>query len=239
MLSAAPRRPTCWRTTQRSAATTATAWRPSSCPARRPRCRRASRTGPSRCARPTCTPCTTRHGAGTTLRSVLSWLRPRRATSWCTPWCGAWQLSPTPPHPAVALCGPGAPEAQTPASIFLLVLQTILVSTCRSLLCAQEGAARQPAAYVHYRWEEEAGAPVLYCYEIQLEPRVQRKGLGGCAALGGRARRPRACPARMLRPRPASADGCMALAGYRTRCWGLPHATLPRLSTRAAASRRA
>ncbi len=74
----------------------------------------------------------------------------------------------------MSLCGPGAPEARAER--------------------AQEGAARQPAAYVHYRWEEEAGAPVLYCYEIQLEPRVQRKGLGGCAALGGHARRPRASP---------------------------------------------
>ncbi|KAK9844129.1 hypothetical protein WJX81_005351 [Elliptochloris bilobata] len=44
---------------------------------------------------------------------------------------------------------------------------------------AQEGGERQPAAYVHYRWEEEDGRPVLYCYEIQLEPRVQRRGLGG------------------------------------------------------------
>ena len=42
----------------------------------------------------------------------------------------------------------------------------------------QEGGERQPAAFVHYRWEEEEARPVLYCYDIQLEPRVQRKGLG-------------------------------------------------------------
>ena len=42
---------------------------------------------------------------------------------------------------------------------------------------AQEGA---PQAYVHFRWEEEEGVPVLYCYEIQLEAAVQRKGLGKC-----------------------------------------------------------
>ena len=36
-------------------------------------------------------------------------------------------------------------------------------------------------AYVHYRWEEEEEVPVLYCYEIQLEAAVQRKGLGKCA----------------------------------------------------------
>lgn len=48
-------------------------------------------------------------------------------------------------------------------------------------LSTQEGGDRRPAAYVHYRWEDEEGRPVLYCYEIQLEPRVQRKGLGGHA----------------------------------------------------------
>jgi hypothetical protein len=36
---------------------------------------------------------------------------------------------------------------------------------------------------VHFRWEEEEGVPVLYCYEIQLEAAVQRKGLGKCEHL--------------------------------------------------------
>lgn len=45
---------------------------------------------------------------------------------------------------------------------------------------AQEDA---PQAYVHFRWEEEEGVPVLYCYEIQLEAAVQRKGLGKCVRL--------------------------------------------------------
>lgn len=36
---------------------------------------------------------------------------------------------------------------------------------------------------MHYRWEEEDEVPVLYCYEIQLEAAVQRKGLGKCALL--------------------------------------------------------
>lgn len=41
-------------------------------------------------------------------------------------------------------------------------------------------------AYVHFRWEEEEGIPILYCYEIQLEAAVQRKGLGRCfQALSG------------------------------------------------------
>lgn len=52
----------------------------------------------------------------------------------------------------------------------------------RSVLAMQEGGERQPAAFVHYRWEEEEARPVLYCYDIQLEPRVQRKGLGRRAA---------------------------------------------------------
>ena len=46
-----------------------------------------------------------------------------------------------------------------------------------ALPCVQDGA---PQAYVHFRWEEEDGVPVLYCYEIQLESAVQRKGLGKC-----------------------------------------------------------
>ncbi|BDA45682.1 N-alpha-acetyltransferase 40 [Coccomyxa sp. Obi] len=35
-----------------------------------------------------------------------------------------------------------------------------------------------PVAFVHFRWESEDSVPVLYCYEIQLEAAVQRKGLG-------------------------------------------------------------
>lgn len=39
---------------------------------------------------------------------------------------------------------------------------------------------RRPMAYVHFRWEDEDGVPILYCYEIQLEAAAQRKGLGRC-----------------------------------------------------------
>ena len=42
----------------------------------------------------------------------------------------------------------------------------------------QEGGERQPAAFAHYRWEDEDARPVLYCYDIQLKPCVQRRGLG-------------------------------------------------------------
>lgn len=42
---------------------------------------------------------------------------------------------------------------------------------------------RRPVAFVHLRWEKDdtEGWPVLYCYDIQLDPCVQRKGLGRCA----------------------------------------------------------
>ena len=42
---------------------------------------------------------------------------------------------------------------------------------------------RKPVAFVHLRWEKDdtEGWPILYCYDIQLEPCVQRKGLGRCA----------------------------------------------------------
>jgi hypothetical protein len=44
---------------------------------------------------------------------------------------------------------------------------------------AAEGAAHcgQPVAFLHYRFEEEAGEAVLYCYEIQVAEAVQ---VGGC-----------------------------------------------------------
>lgn len=32
--------------------------------------------------------------------------------------------------------------------------------------------------FVHYRFTLEEEVPVLYVYELQLEPRLQRKGLG-------------------------------------------------------------
>ena len=45
---------------------------------------------------------------------------------------------------------------------------------------AAEGAAEcgQPVAFLHYRFEEEAGEAVLYCYEIQVAEAVQVGG--GC-----------------------------------------------------------
>ncbi|GAB4821276.1 hypothetical protein N2152v2_008322 [Parachlorella kessleri] len=36
----------------------------------------------------------------------------------------------------------------------------------------------QPLAFMHFRYEEEAGEPVLYLYEIQIEEQAQGKGLG-------------------------------------------------------------
>lgn len=37
---------------------------------------------------------------------------------------------------------------------------------------------REPVAFSHFRFDMDYGDPVLYCYEIQLEPRVRRLGLG-------------------------------------------------------------
>ncbi|KAM4611323.1 N-alpha-acetyltransferase 40 [Polymixia lowei] len=35
-----------------------------------------------------------------------------------------------------------------------------------------------PVAFSHFRFDVECGEEVLYCYEVQLESRVRRKGLG-------------------------------------------------------------
>ncbi|NWS18169.1 NAA40 acetyltransferase, partial [Pachyramphus minor] len=35
-----------------------------------------------------------------------------------------------------------------------------------------------PVAFSHFRFDVEAGDEVLYCYEVQLESRVRRRGLG-------------------------------------------------------------
>ncbi|XP_072345657.1 N-alpha-acetyltransferase 40 [Scyliorhinus torazame] len=43
-------------------------------------------------------------------------------------------------------------------------------------LVAREGA--MPTAFSHFRFDVECGEEVLYCYEVQLECRVRRKGLG-------------------------------------------------------------
>lgn len=39
-------------------------------------------------------------------------------------------------------------------------------------------SAKGPCGFVHFRFDMDFGRPVLYCYEIQLESAVQRKGLG-------------------------------------------------------------
>lgn len=35
-----------------------------------------------------------------------------------------------------------------------------------------------PVGYLHFRFEVEDALPIMYVYEVQLEPAVQRKGLG-------------------------------------------------------------
>lgn len=44
------------------------------------------------------------------------------------------------------------------------------------LLAREAGAA--PVAFSHFRFDVECGDEVLYCYEVQLESRVRRRGLG-------------------------------------------------------------
>ncbi|NXA44163.1 NAA40 acetyltransferase, partial [Eudromia elegans] len=44
------------------------------------------------------------------------------------------------------------------------------------LLARDDGAG--PVAFSHFRFDVECGDEVLYCYEVQLESRVRRKGLG-------------------------------------------------------------
>ncbi|MBN3284028.1 NAA40 acetyltransferase, partial [Polyodon spathula] len=39
-------------------------------------------------------------------------------------------------------------------------------------------ADSSPLAFSHFRFDVECGEEVLYCYEVQLESRVRRKGLG-------------------------------------------------------------
>ncbi|XP_072102115.1 N-alpha-acetyltransferase 40 isoform X1 [Mobula birostris] len=45
-------------------------------------------------------------------------------------------------------------------------------------LVARDGGGKQPAAFSHFRFDVDCGEEVLYCYEVQLEARVRRKGLG-------------------------------------------------------------
>ncbi|KAL3108836.1 hypothetical protein niasHT_015012 [Heterodera trifolii] len=49
-------------------------------------------------------------------------------------------------------------------------------TTARFLLVRT--ANGRPIAYVHFRFVEDEGRPVLYCYEIQVEPDYQQKGIG-------------------------------------------------------------
>ncbi|XP_065883304.1 N-alpha-acetyltransferase 40-like isoform X2 [Dysidea avara] len=45
-------------------------------------------------------------------------------------------------------------------------------------LIAREKATSRPMAYTSYRYDMDEGVEVIYCYEIQLEPEVRRKGMG-------------------------------------------------------------
>ena len=42
----------------------------------------------------------------------------------------------------------------------------------------QDAGSGQPVAFAHVRFVDEEGVPSVYLYELQLEPRVHRRGLG-------------------------------------------------------------
>ncbi|KAL1465337.1 hypothetical protein WDU94_004919 [Cyamophila willieti] len=45
-------------------------------------------------------------------------------------------------------------------------------------LVARHGSSGDTVAFSHFRFDVDFAEPVLYCYELQLEKEVQRKGLG-------------------------------------------------------------
>ncbi|XP_067942426.1 N-alpha-acetyltransferase 40-like isoform X2 [Watersipora subatra] len=53
--------------------------------------------------------------------------------------------------------------------------EEMLEDTAQYLIAKQEGS---PVAFCHFRFDMDYDLAVLYCYEIQLEESVQRKGLG-------------------------------------------------------------
>lgn len=55
-------------------------------------------------------------------------------------------------------------------------LQELKDDNARYLIVKNE--EENPVAFIHFRFDLDYGQPVVYCYEIQLEPEVRRKGLG-------------------------------------------------------------
>ncbi|KAI3408676.1 hypothetical protein GPALN_007734 [Globodera pallida] len=54
--------------------------------------------------------------------------------------------------------------------------QELTATTARYLLV--RNASARPVAYVHFRFVEDEGRAVLYCFELQVEPDYQQKGIG-------------------------------------------------------------
>ncbi|KNA25012.1 hypothetical protein SOVF_010480 isoform A [Spinacia oleracea] len=67
-----------------------------------------------------------------------------------------------------------APEARY---IFVYEVPTLVSSTEKRLMPTNEHK-NDVVGFVHYRFITEEELPVLYVYELQLEPRIQGKGLG-------------------------------------------------------------
>ncbi|XP_045816660.1 N-alpha-acetyltransferase 40 isoform X4 [Trifolium pratense] len=55
-------------------------------------------------------------------------------------------------------------------------MTTVLTEEDTSTSCQEDSSPL--VGFVHYRFVSEEDVPVLYVYELQLEPRVQGKGLG-------------------------------------------------------------
>ncbi|CAN7978069.1 unnamed protein product [Ixodes persulcatus] len=82
--------------------------------------------------------------------------------------------------------------------------------------------AGKPVGFVHFRFDMDFDLAVLYCYELQLEPEVQRRGLGSFLmhALDVLAQRFRMC--KLLLTVFVGNEGALAFyrgaLGYRTDC---------------------
>lgn len=82
--------------------------------------------------------------------------------------------------------------------------------------------AGKPVGFVHFRFDMDFDLAVLYCYELQLEPQVQRRGLGSflMQALDVLAQRFRMC--KLLLTVFVGNEGALAFyrgaLGYRTDC---------------------
>lgn len=67
-------------------------------------------------------------------------------------------------------------EMVAPEARYIFVYEEALERT--SATCVEERGPITMLGFLHFRFLIEEELPVLYVYELQLEPRVQGKGLG-------------------------------------------------------------